>query len=121
MFAHLVREVDVVFINREVDDRTVATDVENRVVGREVHVLKLLCAGELGFDRVVFEETDTLVIGEALYEGVNCVLLKSAALVSTHLDAVMVDRRIWSFRGGEVYVNVGCEDCPKIRQVRQSG
>ena len=67
MFAHLVGELDVVLIDSEVDDWTVTTDVKDCVVSGRVHICELLCAGKLGFDRLILEETDTLVIGEALH------------------------------------------------------
>lgn len=76
---------------RKINDGPMASDIEDRVVFRDIDVGELLGAGELLLDGVVIEEL-----------GAQIVLLEC-------LDAAFVDGRVGTLGGGKVDRGMGCD------------
>ena len=60
------REFDVVFVVGQIDDRAVATDIEDDIVVLSAHFGELLGAGHFGLDGLINQEFDAFVVLERL-------------------------------------------------------
>ena len=91
----LRRQLDVYRVDREVYNRTMPTDIENRIVVRSLDVSEPQAVLELGLDGGILEESLAFIVLE-------------------HLNAASVDGREGPLRRREGDLGMWCEDVVRV-------